>query len=137
MLSSILLVDDDPTTNFVNERLLRLLSVSQEVLVATNGQDGLDIVKSRCLDEAVSCPDLVLLDMKMPVMNGFEFLEAFVQLPVGQSHPIIVLLTSTQLDQDLSRLQHLPVTDYLTKPLTTEKITTLLSRHFNPDQLSN
>jgi CheY-like chemotaxis protein len=131
MLSAILLVDDDPTTNFINERLLRRLRVSQEVLVAINGQIGLEILKSRCIEEEVNCPDLVLLDVKMPVMNGFEFLEAYTRLPVGHAHPIIVLLTSTQLDQDLSRLQHLPVTDYLTKPLTTEKVSLLLDRHFS------
>ena len=74
MLSSILLIDDDPITNFINERLLRRLGVSQEVLVATNGQLGLDILKTRCQHDAVGCPDLVLIDMKMPVMNGSEFL---------------------------------------------------------------
>ena len=45
------------------------------------------------------------------------------------------MLTSTQLDRELSRLQHLPVTDYLTKPLTTEKVAVLLSRHFGSGQL--
>ena len=138
MLSTVLLVDDDPTTNFLNERLLRRLDVSREVLVATNGQLGLDLLAERCGEESENCPALVLLDMKMPVMNGLEFLEAFMQLPLRQQHPIvIVLLTSTQLDRDLGQLHQLPVTDYLTKPLTPEKVTHLLSRYFSNGQPLN
>lgn len=132
MLSTVLLVDDDPITNFVNERLLRRLNVSHEVLVATNGQLGLDLLAERCEKESVDCPALVLLDMKMPVMDGLAFLEAFMQLPLRQQHPIvIVLLTSTQLERDLGQHRHLPVTDYLTKPLTPDKVTHLLSQYFS------
>ncbi|OGX91232.1 response regulator [Hymenobacter coccineus] len=138
MLSTVLLVDDDPTTNFINERLLRRLNVSHEVLVATNGRLGLDLLAKRCGEESVGCPALVLLDMKMPVMSGLEFLEVFMQLPLRQQHPIvIVLLTSTQLEQDLGQHRHLPVTDYLTKPLTPEKITHLLSQYFNNEHPLN
>ena len=134
MLPAILLVDDDPITNFVNERLLRRLRVSEEVLVALNGQLGLDLLAERCGQGSRGCPTLVLLDLKMPVMNGFEFLEAVMRLPLSRHHSIVVvLLTSTQLDRDLSRLQHLPVTDYLTKPLTGEKVTRLLSQYFRPE----
>lgn len=56
--------------------------------------------------------------MKMLVMNEVNFLEVLSQLPLRHWPPIlIVLLASTQLDQNLGRLQQLPVTDYLTKPL--------------------
>jgi CheY-like chemotaxis protein len=133
MLSTILLLDDDPTTNFVNERLLRRLNVCHEVLVATSGAVALDLLGRRCGEGSHVCPDLVLLDIKMPVMNGFEFLEAFIQLPPCPAHSIVVvLLTSSQLDRDLSRIKQLPVTDFLTKPLTTEKVTRLLDQYFNP-----
>ena len=133
MLSTILLIDDDPTTNFVNERLLRRLNVCHEVLVAPSGAAALDLLTKHCGEESQVCPDLVLLDIKMPVMDGFEFLEAFVQLPPCPGHSIVmVLLTSSQLDRDLSRIKQLPVTDFLTKPLTTEKVTRLLGQYFDP-----
>ncbi|OGX92033.1 response regulator [Hymenobacter coccineus] len=132
MLSTVLLVDDDSTTNFLNERLLRRLNVSHRILVATNGQLGLEVLAERCGEDSMDCPALVLLDMKMPVMNGFEFLEEFMQLPLRQQHPIvIVLLTSTQLEQDLGQYQHLPIAECLTKPLTQEKVSHLLSRYFS------
>jgi CheY-like chemotaxis protein len=137
MLSTILLIDDDPTTNFVNERLLRRLNVCHEVLVAPSGAAALDLLAKHCGEEPQVCPDLVLLDIKMPVMDGFEFLEAFIQLPPCPDHSVVVvLLTSSQLDRDLSRIKQLPVTDFLTKPLTTEKVTRLLGQYFDPLLLS-
>lgn len=132
VLSTILLIDDDSTTNFLNERLLLRMGVSQQVLVATNGQQGLDLLQAHCYSGSTDCPLLVLLDLNMPVMNGQEFLEMLGRRPLG-GHPIVVvLLTSSQHDQDLARFQHLPVADFLPKPLTREKVADMLDRYF-PD----
>ncbi|TGD83025.1 response regulator [Hymenobacter wooponensis] len=132
MLPAILLVDDDSTTNYLNRRLLERLNVCDEVLVALNGQRALDLLQTRCSFGEGACPALILLDVNMPVMNGFEFLEAFVQVPARQS-VVIVLLTSSQLEEDLVMAQHLPVAEFVNKPLTREKITEVLNRYF--DQL--
>jgi CheY-like chemotaxis protein len=125
------LVDDDPTTNYVNTRLLKRLNVCEEVLVAQNGQRALELLQANCRDGAGTCPTLVLLDINMPVMNGFEFLEAFAQRTPTQESIVIILLTSSQLDEDLVRAQQLPVADFLNKPLTREKISEVLDRYFD------
>lgn len=131
LLPAILLVDDDATTNFINQRLLRRLQVTEEVQVALNGEEALARLQS-CGLESDPCPALILLDVNMPVMNGFEFLEAFADLPPNQRGAIIiVMLTTTQLNQDLARIQHLPVADFLPKPLTREAVLDVLQRHFN------
>jgi CheY-like chemotaxis protein len=129
-LACILLVDDDTTTNFLNQALLRRMAVADTLLVATNGREALALLRTHCAPEAgLPCPTLVLLDLKMPVMNGLEFLEAFTQ-QAFQQRPVIVMLTTSLNPQDVERLQSMPIADYLTKPLTREKVTALLAQHF-------
>ena len=80
-ISTILLVDDDETTNFLHERLLDRLDVFEQVLVARNGAQALEILTQPNARFSSINPVLVLLDLNMPVMNGFEFLKAFQALP--------------------------------------------------------
>lgn len=76
-LSSVLLVDDNETTNFLNEALLRDLRVTDHLLVARNGVEALALLENECAAPTVSCPALILLDVNMPVLNGMQFLEAY------------------------------------------------------------
>ena len=131
-LSCILLVDDDPTTNFLHEQLLLSLGVTDHCLVAENGEQALRTLDQTCSAPAsVACPRLILLDMNMPVLNGLGFLEAYVQMPLAHQRAIVVVMLTTSLHPvDLARAQQLPIGGVLTKPLTREKVTTLLQQHF-------
>jgi CheY-like chemotaxis protein len=129
-ISTILLVDDDETTNFLHERLLERFDISEQVLVARNGSQALEILTQLNARVRSINPVLVLLDLNMPVMNGFEFLEAFQALPPAQQRcAIIVVLTSSLNAQDLARTANLPVAGTLTKPLNQAKIDTLRLLH--------
>jgi CheY-like chemotaxis protein len=136
MLSSILLVDDDSTTNFLNKMLVQRAQVAQHVLVAENGREALQVLANSCSPAgSAQCPGLVLLDVNMPVMNGIEFLEAYQQLPTAQRHAtIIVLLTTTVLARDLERLAELPIAGVLDKPLTTDKLRMIIKQYLPPSQ---
>ena len=127
-----LLVDDDDTTNFLNRRLFERMAVTDTVLVAGNGQQALDLLSTHCEQAAApSCPSLILLDMKMPLMNGFEFLQAFSQQAPNKRPPVVVIMLTTSLNpDDVAQMQNLPIAGYLTKPLTSEKITHILQEHF-------
>lgn len=130
-LSSILLVDDDPTTNYLNTKLVQRAGVATHVLVAENGRQALALLHQTCQPHSPQCPDLILLDVNMPVMTGIEFLEAYKQLPALLQHAmVIVMLTTSLLPRDLERLRQLPIAGVLDKPLTTEKLRTLLAQHF-------
>ena len=130
-LTSVLLVDDDPTTNFLNKLLLQRMAVAEQVLIAENGEQALRTLTQTCHDTDPTCPRLILLDMNMPVLNGLAFLEAYVQLPLAQ-HPaiVIVMLTTSLHPIDLARAQELSIASFLNKPLTQEKVTNLLAQHF-------
>jgi CheY-like chemotaxis protein len=132
-LASVLLVDDDPTTNYLNKLLLTRMGAAEHVLVAENGEQALRTLGQTCVAETTTCPRLILLDMNMPVLNGLAFLEAYVQLPLAQQQAIVIVMLTTSLHPvDLARAQELPIADFLNKPLTKEKVTALLQKHFAP-----
>jgi CheY-like chemotaxis protein len=127
-LSSILLVDDDSTNNFINELLLKNLSVTERILVAENGTQALELLATMPnADE----PALILLDVNMPGLNGIEFLEAYQQLPQAQHHATVIIMLTTTMDaRDLSRLDELRIAGLVSKPLTQEKVDSILKLHF-------
>lgn len=128
-LSSILLVDDDSTNNFLNELLLKSLGVTNQLLVAENGTAALALLEQTA--STAGGPALILLDVNMPGMNGIEFLENYVRLPPEQRRAtIVIMLTSTMDARDLARLTELSIAGLVSKPLTQEKIATILQLHF-------
>ena len=130
-LSSVLLVDDDPTNNFLNERLLKRLAVTENILVAENGQQALAVIQEASATAQPSYPALILLDIQMPIMNGIEFLQAYQQLPPAQRRATTVVVLTTSMDpRDLIRLEALPAAGRITKPLTLEKLDAVLQQHF-------
>ncbi|GAB2772106.1 CheY-like chemotaxis protein [Hymenobacter luteus] len=130
-LSSILLVDDDKTTNFLNELMLKKMDVADRLLVALNGREALEMLREHCASGTPTCPVLIFLDINMPVMNGFEFLDSYSQLPWMQHQTtIIVMLTTSLHSRDLHRAEQLPVAGFVSKPLTAEKVEAILRQHF-------
>ena len=127
-----LLVDDDETTNFLNQNLLRRMAVTDAVLVATNGREAPELLQTHCEQPtSPTCPALILLDMKMPIMDGMEFLEAYAQRPANRNPSVVIIMLTTSLNpRDVERMNALPIAGYLTKPLTTEKIQRVLEEHF-------
>lgn len=121
-INFILLVDDDPINNYLNLRLLDSLHVADEVKVCINGMEALEFLKSLS-DQS---PDLILLDVNMPVLDGFEFLNAFDDLKITQKDNIkIVMLTTSSAMSDLEKIESLGY-EVINKPLTEEKILNIL-----------
>ena len=130
-LNSILLVDDDEITNFVNESVVKDLNVTNKVLLANNGKQALDMLTDKQKIQPEEGPCLVLLDINMPVMDGFEFLEAYQHLDEQIKNSVtIMMLTSSQNTNDISRAMKKNVAAFLTKPLDEEALENTLSKHF-------
>jgi CheY-like chemotaxis protein len=138
-LDLILLVDDDDTTNYVNHRTLQRTNAAREIKIFTDGEKALHYLKAAACFPAVpgqeKCPDLIFLDIKMPVMDGFEFLEAYKQLGLDKSAPTkIMMLTSSASFYDLKRLEtYEEVKRHFSKPLADQDIKQIILDYF-PDQ---
>lgn len=117
-LGRVLLVDDSEVSSFLGIRLMRRMNAVEAVSLAENGHKALELIKRAPLD-------LVLLDIHMPVMDGFEVLEALEQLQGkrGVVVPSIVILSSSASFSDRERAEaHPMVKGFLTGPLTEEKL---------------
>jgi CheY-like chemotaxis protein len=131
-INSVVLVDDDTTTNYVNQLLLEDLDVTHQILIAHNGEEALELISGNC--ENGYCPQLILLDINMPVMNGFEFMEAYQRLDSKHKQSVVVVMLTTSLNpKDVKRLQEVPINGFLNKPLTEDKVRALLKQHFGLD----
>ncbi|MDQ4141482.1 MAG: response regulator [Bacteroidota bacterium] len=134
-LNLIMLVDDDDTTNYLNHRLLTQLNAARHIKVVKDGEKALEYLTYAC-DKANHathpCPDLIFMDIKMPVMDGFEFLEMYEQADLALKNKIIILmLTSSASFYDLERLKkYEAVKKHYSKSLTEADVKEILSEYF-------
>ncbi|UXX81342.1 response regulator [Reichenbachiella carrageenanivorans] len=138
VISNILLVDDDPTSIFLQQHLLTdVCKYEGQIHACHNGRVALDYLENK--GEYVSNgqkypkPDLILLDINMPVMNGFEFLDVYKDLPEQLKGGIVIsMLTSSLNKQDKDKAdKYQDVSDFITKPITKKHLDGILANHFS------
>ena len=132
---SVLLIDDDVIFNLITKKLFRKAGYSNPITIVNNGEEALDYVKNILNSDKSnlsSKPKLILLDINMPVMGGFEFLKAFAEFPKNQTKNIcVVMLTSSLSKMDLEKAENSPfISDIISKPLNLEKTKILLDKYF-------
>ncbi len=126
MDKNVLLVDDDSVCNFINEATLNKLGIAKEIHSALNGKEALDLINGYFLGDR-SIPDVIFLDLNMPIMDGFQFIEAFKRLEYPKKDKIlIVVLTSSANPDDITKVKSLGIDHYMTKPINEEKLMALL-----------
>ncbi|MFC5271192.1 response regulator [Adhaeribacter terreus] len=130
MLNKLLLIDDDDISLMICEIVIKQEKFASEVLKARNGQEGINYLKS--LDSGQTDnkkPDLILLDLNMPVMNGWEFLEEFSgELEEKFPEMKVCILTSSVDPFDFSHSKiYDNVIGFISKPLTIEALNELRS----------
>jgi CheY-like chemotaxis protein len=132
----VLLVEDDPITNYINSRLINKAGITGDVQVALNGEDALALIQER-IQNNQSCPDLIFLDINMPVMDGFEFLERFRKLDFpNKDKVVIVMLTTSTHIKDMDKLGSFGNSELIGKPLNHEKLLAVTSKYFNLTEFS-
>ncbi len=130
-LREILLIDDSESDNFVHSRVIKRANVTSKVTIKYSGEEGLSYLKT-LINEDYPRPDLIFLDINMPGMDGWEFLEHYERLEDDQKANVVIamLTTSTSpIDRDKAKefdlLQH-----FDNKPLKEESLMKVLKLHF-------
>jgi CheY-like chemotaxis protein len=128
MRKKILFVDDDPISHFIHTKILKHLSIDCEIRIALNGKEALDTMIADQPDRFV--PDFLFVDINMPVMDGFRFIQSFhtMQIP-GKENTLIIILTSSNNVDDRSRAVDLGIENYIVKPLGTIDLSRILHRN--------
>lgn len=139
-LSGILLIDDDDTTNFLNQRLLDRMEVTDHIRTFVNGKQAFDYLYNVSNNnyETESSeyfkPELIFLDINMPVMDGFEMLDLYERLdPEFRKQIVMVVLTTSTHPQDTANSKKYNA-EYIIKPLTADKVNELLKKHFQENK---
>lgn len=117
-----MLVDDDQIFNFINRKTLEGMNAVNDIHTALNGQQALDLINGYFTGTR-SLPEIILLDLNMPLMDGFQFLEAFNKLNLeGINRIKIIIVTSSDNPKDIQRAKSLGIEHYLTKPVSEEDL---------------
>ena len=121
-MKNVLLIDDDAVSNFVNKKNLQLTGLVDKIETATNGRDALAMFDDH-YKSGNPLPDFIFLDINMPFMDGFQFLEAFNKLQFPFKEKIrIVMMSSSESDKDVVKAKNNGVLRYIFKPLTQKNI---------------
>jgi two-component system nitrate/nitrite response regulator NarL len=117
---SILLVDDDDIANFISEKVLRTLGFDS-INTVTDGKQAYERLEQKC-------PDLVFLDINMPVMDGFSFLAKIDQELMCQQTNVVLLTSSNRKKDRDQASEFATVVNYIEKPLTQKKVRQVLDK---------
>jgi CheY-like chemotaxis protein len=112
------LIEDDSISATITEVILKRTLDQVQVQCYTNGQQAFDTLAS-ALQAGCVVPDLILLDLNMPVMDGWEFLDAFASLALPRPISVFVLTSSIHSEELLKFAQYPSVKSYFSKPLDT------------------
>jgi CheY-like chemotaxis protein len=124
-MRSVLLVDDEDICNFIMFRTLKIIVSDLEILTAKNGKEAINLLNNLLITN-LRMPSIIFLDINMPVMDGFGFLEAYKKMEGPKDDIKIVIVTSSNHSGDIIRAQAGGVSDFIIKPVS-EK---MLSKFF-------
>lgn len=130
-LNYILLIDDDESTNFLHKVVLEEANIAEKIIFALNGEEALEIIRENSRYNSLQ-PDIIFLDINMPIMNGWEFIEEYQKIENTQNIKLLIIMLTVSLNPDdkekAEKLQ--AISGFLNKPLTVEVLDEIICDYF-------
>lgn len=123
----IAIVDDDLIFQFIAERLIESINSEHQTIIFSDGKEAIDFIDSN-RNEIDTLPDIIFLDINMPVMNGWQFLNKYIEIKSEIKKEItIYIVSSSKNPDDFIKAENInEVTDYIVKPINREKYSSIL-----------
>lgn len=124
-IDHVLLVDDDVPTNFIHEVILKKTNRFKQIDSVLSATEALTYLQARQ-------PNLIFLDINMPALSGWDFIDQFRSLPLEQKEDIVIIMLSTSMDpKDRKRAEVCrEIKEFISKPISPEKIEDIIVSHF-------
>jgi CheY-like chemotaxis protein len=124
MICHLLLIEDDKTAIYVTQKLLKLCGFAGEIDIVEDGREALDYLACEGLyaERKSGNPSLIVLDLKMPYLDGFEVLKHIRSTPKLSGIPVFILSASGS-EEDIYRSSLLGISRYMVKPLSVSEFT--------------
>jgi CheY-like chemotaxis protein len=129
-IKTLFMVDDDEIFMFLTQKAVEQTHLVDQIKIFPNGSVAYNFLKSEA-GRPENLPEIILLDLSMPVMDGWEFLEKYIQLlPKLKRKITIYIMSSSIAPADVEKAKSISaVTDYIIKPVTKDKLTNLLTNY--------
>lgn len=121
-LKKVILIDDDQVNNFVCESIIRNEKFAEEVISFQMAEEALSFLKDATEEAPGAFPDLIFLDINMPGMDGWTFIDEYRKLPADITKNCCLFMLSSAVDRKdiVSAKNHEEVRDFFSKPLSSE-----------------
>lgn len=135
-LNCVLLVDDDEGNNFLNKIVIEDAGIAERIETVLNGKEALDFLtnsgKFAESTEKYPQPVLILLDINMPVMDGWEFMREYEKLDENQKGKIIIVMLTTSFNPDdrVAAENNVEISDFRNKPLSEVDLKDIMEKFF-------
>ncbi|WP_055442454.1 response regulator [Lacinutrix himadriensis] len=125
---SFCIVDDDDIYQFTIKKTIKSLNIAKNIIAFSDGEEALNFMIEN-LNNDEELPDVILLDINMPIMDGFQFMEEYIKIKPKLGKKIIIYMVSSSVDtSDIERAKKISeVSDYIIKPIKENQLTTILT----------